>query len=75
MTKKEHLQYLRERDIDELISWLGYVREDFIAGKAEMAHQKAVCRMVNILYGRKARPNQQNRLKSKHMRRYMRGWQ
>jgi hypothetical protein len=36
MTKEEHRQYLRERDINELISWLKYIREDFVAGNADV---------------------------------------
>ena len=51
MTKEEHRQYLREKDINELISWLKYVREDFVAGKVNVYHQQTICRMINLLYG------------------------
>lgn len=74
MTKEEHRRYLRERDIDELISWLGYIKQDFVDGKCNIYHQQTVCRMINTLYGGKAIPNKNNRSKVKHMRRFKRGW-
>lgn len=74
MTKEEHRRYLREKDINELISWLEYAREDFVAGKVNVYHQQTICRMINLLYGGKARPNKNNRSKVKHMRRFKRGW-
>ena len=70
---QEHRHYLRESDINELISWLTYVKQDFIDEKCSIHHQEVVCRMINILYGRKALPNRRNR-SSKNIRRFKRGW-
>lgn len=74
MTREEHKQYLRERDINELLSWISSIKEQFVNGTADIHHERTLCRMINILYGRKARPNKNNRKKVKHLRIFKKGW-
>ena len=73
MTREEHKKYLRERDINELLSWISSVKEEFVNGIAYIHHEQTLCRMINILYGRKALPNKNNRKKVKHLRIFKRG--
>lgn len=40
---------------------------------ADIHQELALCRMINILYGRNARPNKNNRKKVKHLRIFKRG--
>ncbi|MBR6516393.1 MAG: hypothetical protein IKT40_06010 [Bacilli bacterium] len=54
---------IKDSDFIELRSWLSEMHGDFLKGNIDKKHLEAVSKMVNILYGRKARPNIFNRKK------------
>ena len=56
---------VKDCDFIELRSWLEEMHGDFLNDKIEKKNLESVCRMVNILYGRKAKPNKFNRNKNK----------
>ena len=55
---------ITEKNITDLRNWLEFIHMDFNNDKLDSKHRKALGQMINILYGRKAKPNQVNRKKN-----------
>ena len=54
---------IKEKDIIELRNWLDQVHSDFNNDKIDPKHYESLGKMVNILYGRRAKPNKLKRNK------------